>query len=187
MSKRREDDEDDAALFRAAIGAVRPLPPRPLPPATPRPRPRARMAEQDEANAREEFRHGLDAALLEAGDALAYRDERLPAAVYQRLRRGEIAAEEELDLHGADARTAEALLRAFLGDAQRHGIGCVRIIHGKGRHGNADIGSSGAPVLKNLVDRMLRQRASVLAFHSVPPAQGGTGAVQVLLAPPKRR
>lgn len=187
MSKRREDDEDDAALFRAAIGAVRPLPAQPLPPAPPRPRPRARMAEQDEANAREEFRHGLDAPLLEAGDALAYRDERLPAAVYQRLRRGEIAAEEELDLHGADARTAEALLRAFLGDAQRHGIGCVRIIHGKGgRHGGADVGSSGAPVLKNLVDRMLRQRASVLAFHSPPPAQGGTGAVLVLLAPPKR-
>lgn len=187
MSKRREDDEDDAALFRAAIGAVRPLPPRPLPPATPRPRPRARMAEQDEANAREEFRQGLDAPLLETGDALAYRDERLPAAVYQRLRRGEIAAEEELDLHGADARTAEALLRAFLGDALRHGIGCIRIIHGKGRHGNADIASSGAPVLKNLVDRMLRQRASVLAFHSAPPAQGGTGAVHVLLAPPRRR
>lgn len=186
MSKQRDDD-DDAALFRAAIGTVRPLPEQPLPPATPRPKPRARMAEQDEANARAEFRHGLDAPLLEAGDALAYRDDRLPPAVYQRLRRGEIAAEEELDLHGADARTAEALLRAFLSDAQRHGIGCVRIIHGKGRHGSADVGRSGAPVLKNLVDRMLRQRASVLAFHSPPPAQGGTGAVLVLLAPPKRR
>ncbi len=187
MTKRRNDDDDDAALFRAAIGDVRKLPEQPSPPVTPRPKPRARMAEQDEANAREAFRQGLDAPLLEAGDALAYRDERLPATLYQRLRRGEIAAEEELDLHGTDARTAEALLRAFLGDAQRHGIGCVRIIHGKGRHGSADVGSSGAPVLKNLVDRMLRQRASVLAFHSPPPNQGGTGAVLVLLAPPKRR
>ncbi len=186
MSNKRED-EDDAALFRAAIGSVRPLPEQTPPPATPRPKPRARMAEQDEANAREEFRHALDTDLLEAGDALAYRDDILPLPVYRRLRRGEIAAQEELDLHGADGRTAEALLRAFLGDAQRHGLGCVRIIHGKGRHGRADVASSGAPVLKNLVDRMLRQRASVLAFHSAPPAQGGTGAVLVLLAPPKRR
>lgn len=188
MNERHDDDDDDdAVLFRAAIGAVRKLPEQPSPPAAPRPKPRARMAEMDEANAREEFRHALDANLLESGDVLAHRDERLPVAIYQRLRRGEIAAEEELDLHGADARTAEALLRAFLGDAARHGIGCVRIIHGKGRHGSADVGSSGAPVLKNLVDRMLRQRASVLAYHSAPPAQGGTGAVLVLLAPPKRR
>ena len=55
------------------------------------------------------------------------------------------------------------------------------MIHGKGRQ------SDGIPVLKNLVDRMLRHRGDVLAFHSAPPAQGGTGAVVVLLAPPKRR
>ena len=41
---------------------------------------------------------------------------------------------------------------------------------------------AGAPVIKNLVDRLLRQRADVMAFHSAPPAQGGTGAVLVLLA-----
>ena len=57
------------------------------------------------------------------------------------------------------------------------GYGCVRIIHGKGLHGD-----SGAPVLKNLVDRLLRQRADVLAFHSRRRRQGGTGAVLVLLA-----
>jgi DNA-nicking Smr family endonuclease len=38
-------------------------------------------------------------------------------------------------------------------------------------------------VLKNVVDRVLRQRADVLAFHSAPAAQGGTGAVLVLLSP----
>ena len=32
----------------------------------------------------------------------------------------------------------------------------------------------GVPLLKNLVDRLLRQRADVLAFHSAPAAQGGT-------------
>ena len=40
-----------------------------------------------------------------------------------------------------------------------------------------------ASVLKALVDRLLRQRADVLAFASAPDAMGGTGAVLALLAP----
>ncbi|SDY43694.1 DNA-nicking endonuclease, Smr domain [Lysobacter sp. yr284] len=181
-------DDDDAALFRAAIGEVRRLPEAALPPAAPKPRPRPRMAERDEALAREEFRHALDEQLLEAGDALSYRRDELPPKVFARLRRGEISAQEELDLHGSPVREAESLLRAFLNDARNHELGCVRIIHGKGRGGGNDfLDSRGLPVLKNLVDRMLRQRADVLAFHSAPPAQGGTGAVVVLLARPQRR
>lgn len=179
-------DDDDAALFRDAIGPVRKLPERPAPPVTPRPRPRAKMAERDDADARAELRHALHSTLLEAEDPLAWRGD-VTQEAWQRLRRGEMSAQEELDLHGADAQTAEALVRAFLTDAQRHGLGCVRIVHGKGGRGGADIGRSGAPVLKNLVDRMLRQRSSVVAFHSPLPAQGGSGAVVVLLAPSRRR
>lgn len=175
------DAEDDAALFREAIGPVRKLKAHEPVPARPRPRPRARMAELDEIDAREAFRRGQDLPSLAAADPLAYRRDVLPRSAWQRLRKGEIAAQEELDLHGVDARTAEALLRAFIGDAHRHGLGCVRVIHGKGLHGD------GAPVLKNLVDRLLRHRGDVLGFHSAPAAQGGTGAVLVLLAPPARR
>ena len=75
----------------------------------------------------------------------------------------------------------QTLLREFLADARRHGLGCVRIIHGKGRAA-AELDASGAPILKNMVDRVLRQRADVLGFHSALPAQGGTGAVVVLLS-----
>lgn len=153
------------------------------------------MAERDERAALEEFRQGLvmgssassAQALLEAGDALSYRRDALPPRAFQRLKRGEIAVQDELDLHGADARDAESLLRGFVADAHYRGLGCVRVIHGKGLHGETLFGSRGAPVLKNLTDRLLRQRADVLAFHSAPLAQGGTGAVLVLLAPPKRR
>ena len=175
------DHDDDSDLFRAAIGEVRPLPARPAPPERPRPRPRARMAERDEEAAREEFRHALEELPLEADDVLSYRQDALPGRAWQRLKRGEISAQEELDLHGLDAATAAGMLREFLADAREHGLGCVRIVHGKGR-GSDDVGSRGAPVLKNLVDRMLRQRSGVLAFHSAPRAQGGTGAVLVLLA-----
>jgi len=95
----------------------------------------------------------------------------------QRLKRGHFAAQDELDLHWADARQAEAMLREFLHHARQQGLGCVRVIHGKGLHGDSQ-----APVLKNLVDRQLRHRADVLAFASAPSNQGGTGAVLVLLA-----
>ena len=173
------DDRDDASLFRAAIGAdagqVRPLPPAPLPPAPPKPKPSAKMARRDEDAAREAFQHMLVSA-LEAGDALSYRRDEIPPRVLKKLARGEYAAQEELDLHGLPARAAEALLREFLRDCRAHGLGCVRIVHGKGRNSEERL-----PVLKNLVDRILRQRADVLAFHSPPAAQGGTGAVLVLL------
>lgn len=180
-------DDDDAELFRAAIGPVRRLEGHAPPPRKQPPKPRARMAERDEADARDAFRLALEDSLLEAGDALAYRRESLPPRAWRRLRHGEIAAQDELDLHGADARRAERLLREFMSAAHHDGLGCVRIVHGKGLHGSELFGATGAPVLKNLVDRLLRQRSDVLGFHSAPPAQGGTGAVLVLLAPPKRR
>lgn len=172
-----ERDQDDASLFRDAIGPVRELPPAAAPPARPKPRPSPRMAQRDEAEAAHEFRRALTADALEAGDALSYRRDSVPPRTLQRLRRGQFSVQDELDLHHSNAASAEALLRAFLVDARHSGHGCVRIVHGKGLHGD-----SHAPVLKNLVDRLLRHRADVLAFHSAPTAQGGTGAVLVLLA-----
>ena len=179
------DHRDDAELFRDAIGAdrgkVRPLPEAAPAPTAPKPKPSTKMARRDEDEARDEFRRTA-VSVLEAGDALRHRRDDVPQRVLARLSRGEYAAQEELDLHGLPARTAETLLREFLRDCRAHGVGCVRIVHGKGRNSEERL-----PVLKNLVDRVLRQRADVLAFHSPPPAQGGTGAVLVLLErqPPK--
>ncbi|RBD63924.1 Smr/MutS family protein, partial [Xanthomonas oryzae] len=107
----------------------------------------------------------------------SYRRENLPSRLFQRLKRGQFSVQDELDLHGATAAQAESLLRQFLLEAHAHEHGCVRIIHGKGLQSD-----NGAPVLKNLMDRLLRQRNDVLAFHSAPPTQGGTGALLVLLA-----
>jgi len=81
------DDEDPAALFRAAIGEVKPLRKDAEPaPAAPRPKPRARMAERDEAEAAGEFARLLrDSAPLEAGDVASYRRDNLPPRLFQRL------------------------------------------------------------------------------------------------------
>jgi DNA-nicking Smr family endonuclease len=82
----------------------------------------------------------------------------------------------ELDLHHLPSAEAERLLKAFLTRARDDGRACVRVIHGKG------LRSESGPVLKAMVDGLLRHRGDVLAFASAPPAQGGTGAVLVLLA-----
>jgi DNA-nicking Smr family endonuclease len=170
--------DDDAALFRSAIGPVRELPQGTPMLEKPKPRPTTRMAERDDDEARSEFRRLLDSPQLQAGDAMRYRRDKVPERVLQRLGRGQYAAQDEIDLHRCDASLAEAVLRRFLKEARDEGMGCVRIVHGKGLHADG-----GLPTLKNLVDRLLRQRSDVLAFHSAPAAQGGTGAVLVLLAP----
>ena len=169
-------DDDDAALFRSAIGPVRELPAAPSGPQKPRPKPQARMRDRDEADARSEFQRALEASPLLAGDVSTYRRENVPKGVLQRLARGEYAAQDELDLHHVNAATAEAMLRRFMKESFDNGMGCVRVIHGKGLNS-----PDGVPTIKNLVDRLLRQRSDVLAFHSAMPAQGGTGAVLVLL------
>lgn len=174
-------ESDDVALFRDAVGPVRALPAQAPPPAKPRPKASARMARRDDDEARSEFARLLSADVIESGDALSYRRDSVPPRVLRRLGRGQYAAEEELDLHGAHSRAAEQLLRDFLREALDAGVACVRIVHGKGSGSG-----TGIPVLKNLVDRVLRQRADVLAFHSAPAAQGGTGAVLVLLSAKRR-
>ena len=71
---------------------------------------------------------------------------------------------------------AQASIAAFLAEARHTGLRCVRVIHGKGLRSKA-----AGPVLKGLTDRLLRRRDDVIAFASARPAQGGTGAVVVLL------
>ncbi|MAL03570.1 MAG: SMR domain protein [Arenimonas sp.] len=170
--------EDDAALFREAIGEVRRLEAPPPVPERPRPSPRPRMRELDEALALRQSRQtGWFEATIDAAEALAYRRDEVPEKVLKALKRGQYSIGGELDLHQMRAAEAERWLREFLAESRAGGHACVRIIHGKGLRAAA-----GGSVLKALVDRMLRQRADVLAFASAPEAMGGTGAVLVLLA-----
>lgn len=169
-------DADDGALFRAAIGPVRRMPVVQAGPARPRPAPGTRMRDLDEDDARTAFQRALDDAPLLAGDVSSHCRDDVPRGVLQRLARGDYAAQDELDLHHVSAAVAEAMLRRFLKESLATGMGCVRVIHGKGLNS-----PDGVPTIKNLVDRLLRRRGDVLAFHSAPPAQGGTGAVLVLL------
>lgn len=169
-------EPDDAALFREAVGPVRLIEAEAPAIEAPKPRPDTRRHDEDEAEAlRETLRQPLDALAYAMGEVLEFRRDELPARTLQRLKRGEFAVQDELDLHRMRVDEAESALRVFLGAARRQQFPCVRLVHGKG------LRSEFGPVLKALVDRVLRHRGDVLAFCSAPAAQGGSGATLVLL------
>jgi DNA-nicking Smr family endonuclease len=69
-------------------------------------------------------------------------------------------------------------LAEFIRQAHRQGLRCVRVVHGKG------LGSPGkTPVLKGKVQGWLIQKNEVLAFVQARAADGGAGALVVLLRP----
>jgi DNA-nicking Smr family endonuclease len=175
----REQDatDDDARLFREAIGHVRPLNAPEEAPAQPRPAPEPLQFQLDEARVVDELLNGpIDPAAIEAGDEIVYLKQGQPPRLLKRLRRGHFSVRAELDLHEMSSAVAREAIRLFLDDCRRRNELCVRIVHGKGLRSKAQ-----GPVLKQLTDTLLRRRADVLAFTSARPAQGGTGAVIVLL------
>jgi DNA-nicking Smr family endonuclease len=171
------DDGDEARLFRDAVRGVKPLAAR-APAPRPKPRPRARFTRADRAAV---LRESLGAEppdpALAGGEELVYHRPGLQSAVLRRLRRGEYRVQREIDLHGLTVAEAKQALREFLIEALEQQVRCVRIVHGKGlRSGHR------GPVLKSAVDAVLRRSGAVLAYVSARPADGGTGAVYVLLA-----
>lgn len=172
-----ESDERDREVFRAAMRDVKPLAPAKRQPQAPKPRPAARFTRWDQQEVlRESLLPPEDETLLSTGDELSFRRPHVPEAVLLKLRRGQYAVDAEIDLHGLNGAQAKAALREFMTDAVTRGMGCVRIVHGKGK-GSGPRG----PVLKNMVNSWLQRLDVVLAFGSARSVEGGSGAVHVLL------
>ena len=97
--------------------------------------------------------------------------------VLRKLRRGHWVIQDELDLHGMNREQAAVAVAEFLRRCLRRGLRCARIVHGKG------LGSRNRePVLKGLLRKWLL-REEVAAYCQAPAAEGGSGAVLVLLKP----
>ena len=97
----------------------------------------------------------------------------------QRLHRGDFAIQAQCDLHGHTVEEAKAAMQRFVSQAHASGQRCVRVIHGRGRNSKDN-----RPVLKEQVQLWLshgRLSRLVLAFATAPAADGGAGAVYVLL------
>ena len=171
--------DDEASLFRAAVRDAVPLraPARHVAHRPERP-PVPVHSLLDEHAALDESRHApLDwESALETGEEIAYVRAGVSRQVLRKLRRGHWVVQDHLDLHGMNRAEAHEALVAFLHAALRRAHRCVRVVHGKG------LGSKNRePVLKGKVKTWLAQREEVVAFCQAPAAQGGGGAVLVLL------
>ena len=95
-----------------------------------------------------------------------------------RLRRGQMAIEARIDLHGLTQSSAYDALAHFIAVSQAIGRRCVLVITGKGPV------SQGGGVLRTMVPRWLAEpslRRRILALHRAQPRDGGDGALYVLL------
>jgi DNA-nicking Smr family endonuclease len=172
-------DPDEAELFRASVSDVIPLAgpariehERPLP----RPVPAQRLRDEREALKESLSDQVAWDAGTETGEELCYLRNGVGAQVLRKLRRAHWVIQDELDLHGLTVDEARELLVGFLNQCIRRGLRCVRIIHGKGlRSKNRE------PVLKRKVAGWLMQREEILAYCQARQADGGSGAVVVLL------
>ncbi len=96
----------------------------------------------------------------------------------QRLKRGQLAIDGRIDLHGMTQAEAHGALTAYLERAQGPTRRCILVITGKGRV------SENGGVLRLMVPRWLNapaNRARVLAIAPAQPKDGGAGALYVLL------
>ncbi len=179
-AERRRQAEQQ--LFARSVGPVRPLAQRhmqkvqllPEPPA-----PVAVQAQLDELSVmREALSDEFDVdTLLDTDEALSFRRPGLGPDVVRKLRRGGWRIQGQLDLHGLRREDAREALAGFIREAHKAGWRCVRVVHGKG------LGSPGkTPVLKGRVHSWLVQKKEVIAFAQARPAEGGAGALMVLLA-----
>ena len=169
----------DKDLFVRAAGAVKPLPDKRKLHHKPAPRmPQAMQYQRDEiAVLKEAISDEFDVTtLLETDEHLSFRRPGIGVDVTRKLRRGDWSIQRQLDLHGLRRDDAREVLSIFIREAHKHGIRCVRVVHGKG------LGSPGkAPILKSRVHSWLVQKNEVLAFVQAKPADGGAGALVVLL------
>ncbi|MEE8583700.1 MAG: Smr/MutS family protein, partial [Acidobacteriota bacterium] len=178
-----DSDLDDQQAFRHAMDEVRPLKG-----STRRLRRQARNgtshpgripspgAALDDFMAAPDFDWSYAPGYIEGG-----RPNRAPELT-ERLRRGDYSVQAQLDLHGLTRQEAFRKLEDFLHGCVLQGLTCVRVIHGSGKHS-----PSGRPILKESLRKWFTQKRLgryVVAYSSARPADGGSGAVYVLLASP---
>ncbi len=173
--------EAENNLFARAVGVVKRMPDTVRAPALKtNVAPVAKQRQKDEeAVLRDALSDEFDAStLLDTDEMLSFRRPGIGRDVTHKLRKGDWAIQREVDLHGLRSEEARVVLAEFIRNAHRQGLRCLRVVHGKG------LGSPGkTPVLKSKVHSWLVQKNQVMAFVQAKPAEGGAGALVVLLKP----
>jgi len=178
-----EPPADDAASFAAAMADVRPLRSRSRVDA---PAPTAfttRTVVDEDAEALAELAEIVaGTGHFDISDSTEYVEGTvvgLDPRILRRLRRGEFAYQAMIDLHGMSSAAARVEVERFIASALAAGHREVLIVHGRGHNSKDNV-----PVLKERLKSWLargRMGRGILAFTSARPADGGAGALYVLL------
>ncbi len=171
------DNDNERALFQAAMRDVAPLPsPNRIPqgnsPVSPVPRNKKHHEQVVTGDALSDH----ISMEVGAGEEWSYMRPGMPHQTLRRLRRIHWRIQANLDLHGFTSDEARRELNAFLNHCAQKKFRCVRVIHGKGLSSK-----NREPILKTRIGNWLIQRADVLAFCQTRPEDGGSGAVLILL------
>jgi DNA-nicking Smr family endonuclease len=186
--KRERIARERAIEFRSAMDGVKKMPEsnryvyRPVQEALLREQPARRVLSQEEDEAlvlQQSLSDQFDVdGLLDDDPTLSYAKDGVGPDVVKKLRKRHWPVQDELDLHGMTRDVARGQVSDFVRRAIRRGVRCVRIIHGVG-YGSPN----GEPVLRSVVHSWLVQLDDVVAFCVANRADGGNGALIVLLKP----
>ncbi|MCB1783597.1 MAG: Smr/MutS family protein [Alphaproteobacteria bacterium] len=187
IQKNKDRKRRDQQLWEQMTVDVTPLPDRPGDP--------PRVRSQDD---RDDLGDGLSKTVVRSerpvfnAKPVASRDRGLVGdsevdrRTAQKLKRGDMAIEARLDLHGMTRVQAHGALEGFLRSSYGAGRRCVLVITGRGapRHSGSAADDSSRGVLRRSVPEWLREdvfRDIVLKVEQARPQDGGEGAFYVLL------
>lgn len=194
MTRRRIPSEGDGmALFEAALKDVKPLKGRARKPATVATPSVPVAPQQTSAVALEAARKAPPPARRKAAVLPELKPElraHPDRATAEKMRRGRMAVEATLDLHGMTLARAEPALNAFLARAQAQGLRMVLVVTGKGARVDRDSGRVAEGAIRREFPHWLnhqKNRGRIVAFRAAHARHGGGGAFYVLLKKPERR
>jgi DNA-nicking Smr family endonuclease len=174
-----EEDPDSAVDFESEAGPVTKMEHDTVQRSTPLLDPRTSKIRQDAASkVQQEEVEGAGSGFVrmaEPNEVLEFRRPGTQPFILRKLRAGDYAEADFIDLHGCTIEAAYDRVIHFISKSHDRGFRCVLIIHGKGELRRRKA------VIKSYVAHWLRQLPDVLAFHSAPEWKGGTGAVMVIL------
>ncbi len=194
MSKRREVDPDEHALWETVVRTVKPARGKAKPKARAEPTPKRETAKPvarplHHVKAPKPPPQPIKGLVpVSPGESMRGVD----GATAERLRRGRIVPDATLDLHGLTQDRAYATLLSFIRRHHEQGSRCVLVITGKGTTKSAEQPSKGfvmpersrAGVLRALVPHWLNDsdaRAMVVGVQSAHQRHGGSGALYIYL------
>ncbi len=175
--KSSKPSPEEIALFRKATAGIQKLkaPDSHLFLPSKNPQPRYKKTDADQVS-NDHFSDEYEPSSKHGNEYLDFSRPGIQKKVLRKFRQGKITIEAELDLHGSTVEQARQQLAHFIERSQAHNQRCVRVIHGKGLSSQ-----EGRSILKSKVNHWLQQYSAVMAFSSAQIADGGTGAVYILL------